>query len=317
MNTKEKTAVQDKMTGRSDEKFSFERASELTVFYDTLNRLEAGHSSVKVSVLGESVMGRSIPVVTLGEHRESRGVLYVGGMSGTDLYTPAVLLRFIKDYAEFLEAGKRMYSVSMPYLYACRSIHVVPMLNPDGYAIRKVGVSDIPIADRLMKINEERGGKDFSDWRYNARAVDLRKNFIHRGDMPESGGLDAESEPETAALCQYIRMAENGVIGRIELAMELHSDGGSIRCTSGENGEVSAPRSKTLARLLSRMTGCTVEREGRFSGGLTDYFLERIGRPAFECGCSEEGHDARSAADEYLRCYASFREALFSAPLLI
>lgn len=316
MDTKVKTATTEKKLRKTDERIAFEKAADLSVFYDALNRLEAKHSSVKVSVLGETIMGRSIPVITLGEHRESRGVLYVGGMHGTDRYTPAVLLRFIKDYAEFLEAGKRMYSVSMPYLYASRTIHVVPMLNPDGYIIRKDGVSGIPIADRLVRMNEQTGGGgDFSGWQYNSRGVDLAQNFVHlKNDLPETSGLNSESEPETAALCHYIRMAENGVIGRIELAMELNSENNRIRCTSGE---VTAPRAKTLARLLSRMTGCTVEKNSEVGSGLTDYFLRNLGRPAFSCGCVEEKFEAESLVDEYLRIYAAFREALFSAPLLI
>lgn len=316
MNTKEKTTAETKRAWQADERIPFERAADLTVFYDALNRLEAKHPSVNVSVLGETVMGRSIPIITLGEHRESRGVLYIGGIHGTDLYTPAVLLRFIKDYAEFLEAGKRLYSVSMPYLYASRTIHVVPMLNPDGYAIRKVGVSDIPIADRLTRINSQMNGSgDFSDWQYNARGVDLSQNFTHcMEEVPETAGLNAESEPETAALCRYIRMAENGVIGRIELALELHSGGSRIRCTSGE---VTAVRSKTIARLLSRMTGCVVDKNSAAEGGVCDYFLRQMSRPAFSCGCMEEGREAASLTEEYLRIYAAFREALFSAPLLI
>lgn len=313
MNTTEKTET--KRTLQADVRIPFERAADLTVFYDALDRIEMKYPSVRVSVLGETVMGRSIPIISLGEHRESRSVLYVGGMSGTDMFTPAVLLRFIKDYAEFLGAGKRLYSVSMPYLYSSRTIYVVPMLNPDGYAIRKVGVSDIPIADRLTKINDEVNGGNFSEWKYNARGVDLRQNFIHCSeDLPEMCGLCAESEPETEALCRYIRMAENGVIGEMELAVELHCGGSSIRCTSGE---VTAPRSRTIARLLSRMTGCTVDRSDTAECGLTDHFLRNVGKPAFACGCLDEGREEMPLADEYLRIYAAFREALFSAPLLI
>ena len=238
-----------------------------------------------------------------------RGILLTGGFSGTDLYTPAMLLRFVRDYAEYLSAGKRIYSVSLPYLYASRTIHVVPMLNPDGYAIRRVGVSDIPIADRLIRQN---GGGDFSSWRYNARGVNLTENFVNREDKR------TEREPETESLCRYIRMAQNGVIGKIEMAVELHADSSAIRYFSGEK---TAPRSKTIARLLARMTGCRMDPgEGmREEGGsLTDYFLQTVGCPAFSCGCLDAGGEkCASVEEEYLRMYAAFREALFSAALLL
>lgn len=307
MQTQEKVKTAEKRMWTDP--IPFGRAADTAVFYDIISRIAAEYPAVRVSSIGESIMGREIPVITLGEHRESRGILLTGGFSGTDLYTPAMLLRFVRDYAEYLSAGKRIYSVSLPYLYASRTIHVVPMLNPDGYAIRRVGVSDIPIADRLIRQN---GGGDFSSWRYNARGVNLTENFVNREDKR------TEREPETESLCRYIRMAQNGVIGKIEMAVELHADSSAIRYFSGEK---TAPRSKTIARLLARMTGCRMDPgEGmREEGGsLTDYFLQTVGCPAFSCGCLDAGGEkCASVEEEYLRMYAAFREALFSAALLL
>lgn len=309
---KETIQEAEKRLWQQEERIVFERASDPAVFYDIVNRLDMEYRCVQVTVIGESVMGRSIPMLTLGEHRESRGVLYVGGMHGTDPYTPAVLLRFVRDYADFLKAGKRIYAVSMPYLYASRTIHVVPMLNPDGYAIRRGGVSDIPIADRLRQQN---GSDDFSAWRYNARGIDLAENFIQSAADTAAAGFHMEREPEVSALCHRIRMAKNGVLGPLALAMELHTGSSAIRYTSGKT---EAPRSKTIARLLSRMTGMGMEQEKKARGAMTDFFLREVGNPAFSCGCLDEsGKESGSVADEYLRIYAAFREALFSAPLLI
>jgi len=304
MQTKEKTVFTDVS------KIPFERAGDTAVFDEALRALELQHSCIHTSVIGESIMGRPISAVTLGADRESRGVLFVGGVCGDDLFSPGVLLRFARDYAEFLESGKRICSVSLPYLYAHRNIHIIPMLNPDGYAIRKNGIGDIPIGDRLVKIN---GCDDFSAWRNNARGTALYENFSDIGTS-QLRGVMAESEPETAALCQYIRMTENGFFGKIELAMELHGRNSYIKCTSGE---VSASRSKTVARLISRMTGCEVRKNCDAGGELCDFFLREIGRPAFSCGFARDDGEAQSVHDEFLRIYASFREALFSAPLLI
>ena len=201
------------------------KVSDPEIFLNTLRSLEEKHKCIRSTVIGESIMGRPICAVTLGSDRMSRGVLFAGGMCGDDRYSPAVLLRFIRDYAEFLESGKRICSVSIPYLYANRCIHVIPMLNPDGYAIRKHGVADIPIRDRLIAMN---GSEDFSAWKFNARGVDLAENFTELSDSPNRG-IRAESEPETAALCSYIRMAESGIFGKIELAMELHGRNSCIR----------------------------------------------------------------------------------------
>ncbi len=303
--------MERRMSTAWKERIPFERAADVRVFYDILDRLEAEHQAVQVTSLGESVLGRRIPVVTLGENRASRGILAVGGLVGTDPFTPAVLLRFVRDYAEFLEAGRRIYSVSMPYLYTSRTIHVIPMLNPDGYAIRRYGAEDVPVKDRLKEIA---GGENFSGWRYNARGVDLKKNFIFGLEEEEDRGLYEASEPESAALCRYVEMGREGVFGKIELAMELHAEGGDIRCTSGE---AAMPRSRTVARLLSRMIGCQVLAGERAGGSITDHLLQNGLCTAFSCGCLPEGSEVHSVSEEYVRIYAAFREALFSAPLLI
>ncbi len=285
-------------------KINYKKAADYFSLTDYINALSLKYRFVNVSSLGTTVMGREIPVISLGKNKCSPGVLYVGGYHGTDVMTPAVLLRFVGDYAQFLEAGRRMYSVSMPYLYETRTIHIVPMLNPDGYVIRKNGVAEMPVRERLTEMS----GGDFTNWRYNARGVDISKSFMYGGEFMSAG------EPEAEAICRYVGMASVGVIGDIRLALSLNIEDCGIKYRSGKH---TVPRTKTIGRLIERMSGCGIDEREMVSGGFASWFLCETGKPAFDFGClADEGESVRDVED-YIKIYASLREVLFSSPLLI
>ena len=300
-------------------KIRYHRACDYRTLTEILGELAVRHPSLEVSGLGTSVLDRPIPVVTIGRDPHSRSILYLGGIHPTDVMTPAVLLRFVSDYAAALENGSRLYNVSLPYLYENRTIHVIPMLNPDGYEIRRHGAAEEVVRDRILKQN---GSGDFLAWRGNARGVDLWRNFT---ECPEeiddeeeicprgTAGLSPESEPETAALCNFLR-----IMDETAAVLSFHMNGNRLRHFTGDHYP---SRSRTLARLLARMTGCSTEplpqAPSDSGGSLTDWFIRECGRPAFEFGCLTDETIAPDNPEDYRTIYAAFREALFSAPLMI
>ena len=300
-------------------KIKYHRVRDYRTLVESLGELSMRHSVLELGYLGTTVLDRPIPVVTIGRSKTSRSILCLGGIHPTDLLTPAVLLRFISEYAEFLNAGKPLYNVNLTHLFESRTLHIVPMLNPDGYEIRRYGAADEVVRERLRKQN---GGEDFRAWRGNARGVDLWRNFTECPEQPSddetvcpqgTAGLSPESEPETAALCNYLR-----IFDEIAAVLSLHTIGSGIRAFTSD---LCPPRSRTIARLLSRMTGCTPvpmpQTAAESEGSLTDWFIREQNKPAFECGCMVEEDLRTDDPGEYIKVYAAFREALFSAPLLI
>lgn len=177
----------DSLTVNHTEQLAFpeivwERASDYSYLSEALSRLELKHKCVRVTGIGESRTGRTVYAVTLG-NRSAPGVLYAGGIADGDTQSPAALLRFVSDYAEFLEKGKRMYGVSMTYLNTSRSLTVIPMLNPDGYIREKDRNPSLPV-----------------------RKNDLMRDFE-----------TACREPESCAVTGYVR-----TMGNTELCIGLH-----------------------------------------------------------------------------------------------
>lgn len=275
---------------------------------------------LSVVTIGESILGKPIRMVTLGDENAEKEILYVAAHHGTEWITSLILLRFINEYCEYYKATKQVFGINIGTLFATRCIHIVPQLNPDGADIQINGIDNSnPLYDRLMKIS----GGDFSHWNANARGVDLNHNFnagfeeyksLELNNSITAGatrfsGESPESEPETGAICNYLRFNE-----KIKMIMSFHSQGEVIYYTSGKNTPESSPK---IARKLSKMSGYDVEVPTGLAsyGGLSDWYINEFGKPAFtiECGRGENPIPPQ----KYFQIYAGIREMLFLAPLLI
>lgn len=278
------------------------------------------YPQMSVGYIGESILGKKIPVITLGDSQAKKGVMYVGAHHGMEWITTAVLLRFVNEFFEYLKADRHMYGVNMSYLARTRSIAVVPMLNPDGVDLQIGGIPEnCPMSERLVRMN---GGTDFSHWQANIRGVDLNHNYaagfeeykilereaeIIGGAPGKYSGEYPESEPETGALCNYLRFSEN-----INLMITLHTQGEEIFC-----GDGSAPGCAKLGRIISRMSGykLSVPEGSALYGGLTDWYVRELKKPGFTLECGK-GENPLPLSD-YFKIYAGLRELFFSAPMMI
>lgn len=160
-------------------------------------------------IIGKTIKDESILAYKLGTGTTK--VLFSGGIHGNEVGT----VKFIKHLACFL--GEHYCD------YPDLSFYLVPLINPDGY---ELGISN----------PDYFGGGNIG--RFNARGVDLNKNFPtkdfksqsvwSRGDnytesVAVNAGESGGSEPETQALIGLIR--NEG----IQFFINYHSCGGDIQ----------------------------------------------------------------------------------------
>ena len=272
---------------------------------------------VRCDVLARSILGREIPMLTLGHGK--RAVVYVGGVCGTEWILSEVLLDLARDYRVRSQKGTKAFDVSLPYLTAERRIIVVPLLNPDGvsYATEGIGAEN-PLSERVLKMN---GSADLGAWQANARGTDLACNFdagfgarraatgLLNGAPAGYGGEYPESEPESAALCRLLRFLGEDLLG----ALEFRLGAGETRCSCRD--KLSA---KTMAagRILSKATGYPlVDIESAVpEGSVSDWCIEKLSRPAYRVDC-----DVRKFSPD--RARACLKEALarafYTFPLML
>ncbi len=294
---------------------------DYSVMMQYINEFSERYPFMSVSSIGESIMGRSIPIITLGNGKKS--VLYVGAHHGMEWITSVLLLRFINEYCELYKKNSRIYTYTLNYIFSTRTIYIIPMLNPDGVDYQINGVSeDNVLYGRLLKMNGN--SADFSHWQANARGVDLNHNYncgfaeykqleaeqgIGEGAPTRFSGNMPESEPEAASLCNFLRFNDD-----IRAVLSFHTQGEEIYYTSGDK---IAPRSKTMAAALSRMSGYLLSKpEGAAAyGGLTDWFIAEFNKPSFTVECGK-GENPLPLGD-YFKIYTDIREMLFMAPTFI
>jgi len=278
--------------------------------------LSERHPDLQIGYIGATILDKAIPVLSLGNPNASKSVVYLGGLGAGDNVISAVLLRFVSDYFAFLQSGRRLYSVNLPYLSERRRIHVIPMLNCDGCTIRLNGCGENILKDRLLAMNN--GEESFGAWCSNARGVDLRCNFpfgfqnrgADSGGRCGYSGTSPESEPETASLCNHLRINREP-----SLLLNFHMDNNDLTYPCQANPDNPIPRVRTVGRLLSRMSSTAMGKKAECMGTVEDWFLNEFRQPAFSLGCRYP--DLENIADDSLKIYAYLREALFCAPLLV
>ena len=195
-----------------------------------VSEIQSKYNFVEIGTLGNSILGKSIPRITIGKGKTS--IFYIGAHHGMEWITSALLMQFTKDFCEGYRNYSSVFDISTRVIFETRKLHIIPMLNPDGvdYAIHGLEKSNV-LKERLIKMN---GGNDFSRWQANARGVDLNHNYccgfkeykiiekslgIFGGAPTKYSGEYSESEPETRALCNFARFEKPA------LALSLHTQG--------------------------------------------------------------------------------------------
>jgi g-D-glutamyl-meso-diaminopimelate peptidase len=277
---------------------------------------------LSVYSMGTSLFGKEIPMVRIGNEKAARSVLYVGSHHGMEWITTILLLRFINEYCEYYKGHRRVFNINPEYLFRSRLICIVPMLNPDGVDLQIHGADGVPFRDKLIEMN--RGSTDFSHWQANGRGVDLNHNYnagfaeykelerasdILGGAPTRFSGEYPESEPEVGVLANYLRFDDS-----IKLILTLHTQGEEIYYSSGG---VCPPKSKNIARLLSRMSGYALsEAQGMAAyGGLSDWAIRELHLPSFTVECGKGVNPLPLQSN--FSIYTAIREMLFTAPILI
>ena len=276
---------------------------------EEINRLCEAYPFLSVSYVGESILGRGIPLLGLGEG--DKAVLYVGAHRGQEWMSSAILLRMVHEYCEGMKNGGKILHYDLRYLFASRTLYFVPMLNPDGveYALHGIG-EDHVLRERLLSMNG--GSMDFSSWNANGRGVDLTGNYStgfadRRARETEQGifggapcgfsGEMPESEPEVAQLCNWLHYH-----GDVSLALSLGEGDFGVYGTQSEQG-----------RTLARVAGCALKDRGE--RGLARWCEESLGISAFEI-CYGTEREARESRNLFYH-YARLRQTLFLAPSFI
>lgn len=274
-----------------------------------------------VTYLGQSLLGKNIPVITLGKGKKS--VLYIGAHHGMEWITSALLLKFANEYCELLSSNGHVGHTSVSYLNSSRTIRIIPMLNPDGvnYEINGVEKGN-PLRERVIRMNGN--SEDFGCWQANARGVDLNHNYdagfseyleseearSRIGGAPTKWcGETPESEPESGLLANYARFNDD-----IGLFFSFHSQGEEIYYGDRFDPTPEILRAGQILSVISGYKLCKTEGSAA-SGGFTDWVVKELRRPCYTVECGKGCNPLPLSS--LFEIYYKLRRMLFEAPMII
>ncbi len=284
---------------------------------EELAYLCATYSRLRCGSIGTSILGREIPLLSIGSGKTS--VLYVGGHHGMEWITAKILTDFAEELLTLQQEDRPVYGIGAGLLCEICTFHILPMLNPDGIDYQLHGpLSDNPLYDRLLTMNN--GSSDFSQWQANARGVDLNHNYdagfeeykqyekehgIDGGAPTKYSGERPESEPETKHLCDMIRYLD-----RLDGLLTLHTQGEEIYYGGVETH-------RALGERVAQLCGYTLSyAEGSAAyGGLTDWCARKIGIPSFTLECGTGVNPLPISEESSI--YQTLRKLLFLFPTLL
>lgn len=227
---------------------------------------------------GQSVMGKPLYGIKIGTGPKK--ALYVSGHHSLEWLTSAMIMSFVRAYADAIKNGKELCGYNARELAVETTMYIVPMLNPDGIDLVAGNIPES--SPYYQRLREMFPGLDFATtWQANINGVDLNHNYnagfdpILPGPAPSRyGGPYPESEPESRALAQLTREIDPALV------IAYHSQGQEIYYDF--EGHV-PPRGEELAQQFARISGYTATKPTGTAafGGYKDWFIKEYDRPGF------------------------------------
>ena len=297
--------------------FDFNKPFDYNEMMMTIEKMTKKYDFLSFTSIGQTMLGKCIPMLSLGEGEKE--ILYIAAHKATDWQDSLCLMKFLCELCDFVKRKSKIYFYDSEYLYKTRTIHIVPMLNPDGVDYNINGISEEnPLYERVMAMNDQ--SSDFSLWESNARGVSLDKNYIIErysknetednteysfSSKPEREGEWAESELEVGSVCNLLRYNVN-----IKLIASIYSNAEMELCVVNSSSQLSEKKAK-ISQLFKRDTQSTNYETGiKLKLGLSNWCDVNLSTSVVSV------LNKVSSRDCFYK-YIRLREGLFSLPMLI
>ncbi|MGJ9383985.1 M14 family zinc carboxypeptidase [Salipaludibacillus sp. CF4.18] len=233
-------------------------------------------SLIEEKVIGESVEGRNIVAVKLGNG--SKEIMINGSHHAREHMTTNVVMKMLDSYAYAYDRDQKIDGYDVRALLNDVSIWFVPMVNPDGVMLVQEGLSSTKNPIKMIGLNNN--SRNFDSWKANINGVDLNRQYPALWDnisALNSGGPRSEgfkgyfplSEPEARAVYNFTNQHN------FATAVAYHSSGEVIYSRLRAN-----PQTRSVTNIVSDKTGYRVIDLSNSSsgGGFSDWFALEKGQ---------------------------------------
>ncbi len=292
-----------------------------------LNALKDKYPFLVIGSYGESVLGRSLPYVRLGNGPKQ--LFYSASMHANEWINSVVMMKFIEDYAIAVENKESnidpILSDNIKKLYDETTIYIAPMLNPDGVdlVVGDLNVNSVAYKNAKTIANNFPNIPFPNGWKANILGVDLNLQFpanwiLARENKFEQGyirpaprdfvGYGPLTEPESLAIYNFTLSND------FEIILAYHTQGEVIYW---RYLNLEPPESKKIGEEFSRISGYQLDDVidiGSYAG-YRDWFIQDYRRPGYtiETGLGENP----LPINQFEKIYSDNIGILVTAPYLI
>ncbi len=255
-----------------------------------------------VASIGISELGRSIPVLRIGNLDAKYHVLLQGAIHGREHLT-AWLLMAMADY--WLDHG------ILGYGDVC--YHIIPMSNPDGVMISQTGTLNdaqraIYHSDREKGYTCENESAYAARWKANGEGIDINRNFPAGWEtINDRSGPSAQLYQGTVpfSTAEAVALRDYTLRYSFDATVSYHATGSLIYYAYGDHTAANTG-SEALAKAVKEISGYDLADSSGIDGaGYKDWAIEELGIPSItvEIGCKEAALAQREIYSIFVRNY--------------
>lgn len=251
------------------------------------NKLQEMHSDViNVSTIGKSVEGRDLLSIKLG--KGEKNILLIGSHHAREYISTTYLMKMLDEYSYSYSNNETYGEYNINDLLNQVTIHIVPMLNPDGVNLVQNGLDAVSDEYREKVKNTKMLNKTYPEWKANINGVDLNRQYpaawekrISNTYVPSSSmykGIKPATEPEVKAIMKYT-IANNFIY-----AITFHTKG-EIIYWHDKNVDSFKNNVEPIVDRLCTLTGYSkgpIKRDpSNYGAGYENWFRQEYKRPGF------------------------------------
>jgi len=281
--------------------------------------LQEAYPFVQAQVIGSSTLGKPIWSITVGNG--PRKVLFTAAHHANEWLTALILQRFARELAQAIAQDTELSGVSARALSEAVTVHMVPLVNPDGADLLNGALSDGQV-EAARKLAEQYPAIPFPDgWKADIAGVDLNLQYpagwlqarqikfsqgFTRPGPRDYVGRAPLTQPEAAALAAYTVEVDPALV------LAFHSQGQVIYW---QFDGIEVPGARELGEALAAASGYLLDDtpyESSFAG-YKDWFIKYFRRPGYtvEVGLGENP----LPLEQFPRIYAENLGLLITAAL--
>ncbi len=281
-----------------------------------LEGLRARYPFLTLRAIGETAYGRKLWQLAVG--LGPRKVLYNAAHHANEWLTSPLAMKFLEQYAKAVSENRRIFGFSAQALYQRATLHLVPMVDPDGVDLVTGGLREgEPGWAEARRLAENYPQIPFpAGWKANLRGVDLNLNYPARWEQARENkfaqgytrpgprdyvGPEPLSEPESEAMARLTELVKP------VLTLSWHSQGNVIYW---KFLNIEPAGGRALGERFSEVSGYALEDTPYASGfaGYKDWYILTRDLPGYtlEVGSGENPLPLDQFNDIYARSLGIF-----------